>query len=52
MAKKAKKARKVRRPGPSPKARKAYIRNIEKSYVRLRGVIQKHNPDFIEKHGG
>lgn len=37
-----------KRKGPSPKAKKAYIKNIRKAYTRLHAVIKKHDPDFLK----
>jgi hypothetical protein len=32
---------------PSPKARKAYIANMRKSFKRLAHTIYKHEPQFV-----
>ena len=34
---------------PTPKAKKAYYKLIEKSYGRLRSIMKKHHPDVIAK---
>jgi hypothetical protein len=40
------------RRAPSPKAKKAYYKNVVKAYNRLHNVLEKKNPGALRIHHG